>query len=306
VSGSSGGGDRRPGSLQYEGIQRALFDFLQVPEGPPEAPPGRSEWTRTFRPDPAYLRYLKLGAVVFSVFLGFVIVFIVAMAMAATEGHPVGLLLGGLVLLLGVGLIGLNLLGIRLSYDATWYVMTDEAVRNRRGLWVLKENTVSFDNVQNLSVRQGPLQRYFGIEDLVIETAASGGATSNDQTAQAQSLQIVGVRNASELRDRIAQRMRLTGGSGLGSTRRASTSRAPSTEGRNVPGDDVPGFAPTPASGRAVPGPPPTSAADLTAAPAPGPTSSPSPGPTASPALTPAHLTLLREIRDEVRALDSG
>ena len=284
MSGSSGGGDRRPGSLQYEGIQRALFDFLQVPEGPPEAPPGRSEWTRTFRPDPAYLRYLKLGAVVFSVFLGFVIVFIVAMAMAATEGHPVGLLLGGLVLLLGVGLIGLNLLGIRLSYDATWYVMTDEAVRNRRGLWVLKENTVSFDNVQNLSVRQGPLQRYFGIEDLVIETAASGGATSNDQTAQAQSLQIVGVRNASELRDRIAQRMRLAGGSGLGSTRRDSTSRSPSIEGRDAA-----------ASPAAVSGPP---------APTPAPRPVPTSGP--GPALTPAHLTLLGEIRDEVKALDAG
>ena len=270
--------------LNYEGLQRVLFDFLQVPEGPPEAPPGRSDWTRTFRPDPAYLRYLKLGAVVFSVFLGLFVAFLAGMAIIATEGHPLGILLAALGLLLGVGLIGLNLLGIRLSYDATWYVMTDEAVRNRRGLWVLKENTVSFDNVQNLSVRQGPLQRYFGIEDLVIETAASGGATSNDQTAQAQSLQIVGVRNASELRDRIAQRMRLAGGSGLGSTRRDSTSRSPSIEGRDAA-----------ASPAAVSGPP---------APTPAPRPVPTSGP--GPALTPAHLTLLGEIRDEVKALDAG
>lgn len=287
MTGGGRGADAGPEGLNYQGLQRALFDFLQVPEGPPEAPPGRSEWTRTFRPDPAYLRYLRLGAIVFAVFVGVFIAFLAGMAIIATEGHPLVIVLAGLGILLGFGLISLNLLGIRLSYDATWYVMTDEAVRNRRGIWVLKENTVSFDNVQNLSVRQGPLQRYFGIEDLVIETAASGGATSNDQTAQAQSLQIVGVRNASELRDRIAQRMRLTGGSGLGSTRGQSASRSPSTGVRD-------------AAGHAVPGP--------TATPAPAFRRDPTPGPTSSQAnaLTPAHLTLLREIRDEVKALDAG
>lgn len=285
----TGGGqvqDLQGGPPAYRGLQKALFNFLQVPLDPPEAPPGRSEWTRTFRPDPAYLSYMRLGAVLLILFLGPILILVSGLIMAGSEFHPVGgsfallLLLGGGVFLLS------QFVGIRLSYDATWYVMTDEAVRNRRGLWVVKENTVSFDNVQNLKVRQGPIQRYFGIEDLVVETAASSSAGSQEQGAQAQSLQIVGIRNAAELRDRISERMRLGGGSGLGRegspSRRAARSSHPQAPGaRGAEGDaDLPG------EGTRGMGGSPSGA-----------------GASGAPAFTPAHLTLLREIRDEVRQL---
>ncbi len=238
----------------YAGLQRLLFNVLKVPLDPPEPPPGRPGWTRAFRPDPAYLSYLRLGALVMFLILGPVLLFVVMLILLGSEFHIAGVLLALLVLGVGGLLLLSQFVGIRLGYDATWYVMTDEAVRNRRGLWVVKENTVSFDNVQNLSVRQGPIQRYFGIEDLVVETAASGAASSNDQGSQAQSLQIVGIRNAAELRDRISERMRFSGGTGLG--------REGIREAADIPGMQAPGAV-----------------------------------------LGPAHLALLREIRDEIRRL---
>ena len=56
--------------------------------------------------------------------------------------------------------------GIHLRYDTTWYVLTDRSLRIRRGILTIHETTISFENVQNVEVRQGPLQRYFGIADV--------------------------------------------------------------------------------------------------------------------------------------------
>ena len=276
------GKDPRAPRPAYRGLQKSLFDLLQVPLDPPEAPPGRSEWTRAFRPDPAYLSYMRLGALLMLLILGPLLLVVVGLIMAGSEFHVVGVLVALLVLLGGAVLLLSQLIGIRLGYDATWYVMTDEAVRNRRGLWIVKENTVSFDNVQNLSIRQGPIQRYFGIEDLVVETAASGAAVSNDEGSQAQSLQIVGIRNAAELRDRIAQRMRLTGGTGLGRSAHGSASPdGPPVRDASTPGQSSPDRSTGPrGSGGSSRG--------------------------AAPILGPAHLALLREIRDEVRQLSQG
>ena len=63
---------------------------------------------------------------------------------------------------------------IHLRYDTTWYVLTDRSLRIRRGIWIIHETTISFENVQNVEVRQGPLQRYFGIADVVVTTAGGG------------------------------------------------------------------------------------------------------------------------------------
>ncbi len=56
------------------------------------------------------------------------------------------------------------------------YVLSDRTLRIRRGIWIINEVTITYENIQNVSVRQGPLQRYYGISDLVVQTAGGGGA----------------------------------------------------------------------------------------------------------------------------------
>ena len=274
------------GAPAYQGIQRRLAEFLEVPLDAPEPPPGKASWTRSFRPAPAFLRYLQAMAlvrmgVVLAVLLGFG-----AALVAATEGHPMAMV-GTAVLALGMfGITVLDLMSVRFRYDTTWYVMTDRAIRNRRGIWTIRENTVSFDNVQNVKLREGPVQRYLGIQDLVVETAASSGG-SGDQPAQAQSLRLEGVADGEELRSRITERMRLVQGRGLGAS-------APRPAGRpSTPEGGTPESA-TPRAATVAPG----------AAPAP---TGAVPAPTGAVPVPfgREHVAVLHEILDEVRRLPS-
>lgn len=63
---------------------------------------------------------------------------------------------------------------IYLRYDTTWYVFSDRSMRLRRGIWLIRESTINFDNIQNVKVTQGPLQRFFGVASVLIETAGGG------------------------------------------------------------------------------------------------------------------------------------
>jgi membrane protein YdbS with pleckstrin-like domain len=233
----------RPAGERYHGLQKRLARFLQVPLDPPEPPPGRVTWTRSFRPDPAFLSYLKMHAAVRVFFLVFVALFLAMALIGATGGAAWALAPAVLLLALAGAWIALDLFAIRFRFDTTWYVMTDRSLRNRRGIWSLSENTVTFDNVQNLRLRQGPLERWLGIQTLVLETAASG-ASSSDQGSTAQQLVVEGIRDAVELRDRVAERMRLARGRGLGDrSDRRRTERVEPAAADGTMSLPVPGFA---------------------------------------------------------------
>ena len=59
----------------------------------------------------------------------------------------------------------------RLDYELRWYIVTDRSLRIRAGLWSLQESTMSFANLQQVEVRQGPLQRLLGIADVRVQSA---------------------------------------------------------------------------------------------------------------------------------------
>jgi uncharacterized membrane protein YdbT with pleckstrin-like domain len=106
-----------------------------------------------------------------------------------------------------------------LRFDTTWYVMGDRSLRIRRGIWVIHETTLTFENVQNVTVRQGPLQRYFGIANLLVETAGGGqpqpGSHGMQATAAHRGL-IEGIADAERIRDLIMNRLRKSRTAGLG------------------------------------------------------------------------------------------
>jgi uncharacterized membrane protein YdbT with pleckstrin-like domain len=78
--------------------------------------------------------------------------------------------------------------GLHLRYDTTWYVFTDRSLRIRRGIWVIHETTITFENVQNVAVAQGPVQRYFGIADVIVQTAGGGASKKAAMAARHRSV----------------------------------------------------------------------------------------------------------------------
>lgn len=108
----------------------------------------------------------------------------------------------------------------RLDYEMRWYVVTDRSLRIRSGLVIVQEMTMSFANVQQVTVTQGPLQRLLGLADVRVQSAGGGGGGEGKPGHGVQaSLHLGvfhGVDNAIEIRDLILERLRQFRATGLG------------------------------------------------------------------------------------------
>ncbi len=107
---------------------------------------------------------------------------------------------------------------VRLDYELRWYIVTDRSLRIRSGLTTVRESTMSFANVQQVVVTQGPLQRALGIADVRVQSAGGGGG-NEEHGKGGESLHtgvFHGVDNASEIRDLILERLRRFREAGLG------------------------------------------------------------------------------------------
>jgi membrane protein YdbS with pleckstrin-like domain len=186
--------------------------WFRVSPDPPESPAGRD--ALAFRPAPGFLNYLRVTFWIRTVLMGLV-VFAGAVLLALEFPPGWAALLGGGGIVLFLLWILVDHWALQLRYDHTWYIVTDRSVRIRHGIWTIREGTVTFENAQNVRVRQGPVQRWFGIADVVIETAAAGVATGQGVTMANQAI-LAGVADAPGLRDRIAERMRRSRSAGLG------------------------------------------------------------------------------------------
>ena len=180
---------------------------FRVPAQPPDLPTAPGENLESFRPAPGFLRYLKfqfwigLAIIDLLIFFGWV---------AITVAAPIaGVILAVPALVLAILPDIAAYVAIHLRYDTTWYVMSHRSLRLRRGIWVIHETTLTFENIQNVSVRQGPLQRWFGIADLLVETAGGGGdANSAGHSGLSHRGLIEGVANAEQIRDQILHAVR--------------------------------------------------------------------------------------------------
>ena len=63
---------------------------------------------------------------------------------------------------------------VKLDFDMRWYILSDRSLRIREGIVSLREKTMTFANIQQISVRQNPIQRMFGISDLQVRSAGGG------------------------------------------------------------------------------------------------------------------------------------
>ena len=216
--------------------------ILKLPEGNPALPHGDPSLVETWNPGRGYLNYRLLGywlsgIVGLGVALGMIAIGLilvtapesladhssdVSYALASGKTIPltlvgVGLLLGGLF---SLGSFASQYVILHLELDMLRYTLTDEALRLRRGVVNVEEVTLSFANIQNVKFNQGPVQRYFGIGDLIVEVAGGGAAVAAaaQQGAQVMHHQglIKGISDPEKLRDTIQARVRRFRGSGLG------------------------------------------------------------------------------------------
>ena len=106
----------------------------------------------------------------------------------------------------------------RLDYELRWYMVTDRSLRIRHGVWKVAESTMSFANIQQVVVSQGPVQRLLGLADVKVQSA--GGSGGDEHNMGGEDDMHVGlfhsVTNAPQIRDLILERLRRFRESGLG------------------------------------------------------------------------------------------
>lgn len=207
--------DEHPSTWIYEGIWGLLAGVFCVPRDAPKLPTIDAEAISSRKPSPKYISYLMfpLGLALAAFAIPSITVSII---LAITENAWFLMATVAVVLFLGFVCV-IGILAIHLRYDTMWYVFSDRSMRLRRGIWVIRESTITFENIQNVKVIQGPLQRWFGIADVVVETAGGGGSHAQQGGGLGMHSGVIeGVADASAIRDSIMDHVRNVSTAGLG------------------------------------------------------------------------------------------
>ncbi|MEX0609797.1 MAG: PH domain-containing protein [Balneolaceae bacterium] len=82
--------------------------------------------------------------------------------------------------------------------------LTTRSLRFKKGYIFHTERTIPLDKIQDLTFKEGPLLKYFGLSILKVETAGNSGPNNPD-------LSLIGIVNATEFRNMVLdQRDRVT------------------------------------------------------------------------------------------------
>jgi len=193
-----------------------LGPLLKVSAAAPPVPHGATG-VRVFLASPRYLSYRYLLTVLSFAPLSLPLLFMIVAFAAITTREPIPTWVAvGLPALYGAGVLfflALAVVSVRLDYQFHCYVATDRSLRIRQGIWEQVEATLTYANVQNVRVIQGPLERFFGIASVVVETAGGAKQQAGQQEPRGT---LRGIENAEALRDRIMERMKASKSAGLG------------------------------------------------------------------------------------------
>lgn len=232
-------------NVLYPGARNALLQLLRIPPEP-DPPAGAPGSLRVFRAGRNYyrLRFWIWTAKQVAALLGFLFtLWVIHQATisgldqwhsrAATRGQMDQLRLLNRLARYDWVLPTLECLGfalallqlpftyalLRLDYEQRWYLVTDRSLRIREGITTVREMTLSFANIQQTTLQQGPLQRFLGLADLVVTTAGGGGQTHGQPgvpTTPWHTGVLHAVDNAGEIRDLIQSHLRRLKSSGIG------------------------------------------------------------------------------------------
>ena len=197
-----------------------LLRVPPTPEPPPGSPP------RVFRAAPNYfkLRLIRFALTQLLAIAGLLwaIFFVTWVADTRVPRFVVWLLqageVAGWVIFFSEVILGWMI--VRLDFEMRWYMLSDRAIRIREGIATVREKTIALANIQNIAIRQGPLQRWLGIADVEVKTAGGGGKSSEMESKKGGEPMHVayfrGVDNAEEIRDLVREGVRVQRNAGLG------------------------------------------------------------------------------------------
>ena len=191
-------------------LKPLFLPLLKLDLAAPHLPEG-SSLVRSLRPSEQWLAYRYLQTL-FGFLNQFVGVGIGVIALVAKfRGWGFLIALG----LFGVEgfVIGLALVTTRVDFELRHYLVGDRSLRVAQGAWKREEVTLSYANVQNIEVNQGPLERFFGFQSLTISTA---GADATRGAENSHLVTMVGLEDADELRALILGMLKQQRDSGLG------------------------------------------------------------------------------------------
>ncbi|MBS0192615.1 MAG: PH domain-containing protein [Phycisphaerales bacterium] len=197
----------------YEGVWGVLAGLLRTPREAPSLPTRAGEANVAIKPSKAWLAYLK-----FFFWLGLTVIDVAIIGtwlLICYRAPLLGAALAAPAWILAIVPDIFAYVAIYLRYDTTWYVVSPRAIRLRNGIWNIRETTFTFENVQNVEVTQGPLERWFGFANLKVETA--GGSGHGEHGAPGSNVAyLFGLDNAQQIRELIMDRVRASKSTGLG------------------------------------------------------------------------------------------
>ena len=206
-------------------FKNVVLNLLKVPPEP-EAPAGSPGSVQVFRAAPNFykLSLIRWGLKQLSA--------LIAIIVALTVWHLFGdqipsgvrhvVILHLILPALFVMFLPFTYALVWLDYQMRWYIVTDRSLRIRSGVWRVREMTMTFANIQQITIHQGPLQRLLGISDLQVTTAGGGGHSPVEQGMKhraAESMHLGffhGIDNAEQIRDLMLDRLRHLRDTGLG------------------------------------------------------------------------------------------
>lgn len=218
-----------------ETLRDRVFRWLRV-DAQPHLPPGSEAGCEVFRAGLAFLRYRQLvwllqqlGTLAGLVAVMLLLQGITSMAVppklqklasAFTPGLWLGLEAVGFAAFLVQ--LPFSWLAIRWDWDCRWYLLSGRCLRVQEGILAFREQTFTLANIQDVSVRQNPLQRLFGLWDVEVRTAGGGEASPGEELeghrASLHTARLQGVEQGARIRDRLLERMAAARDAGLGET----------------------------------------------------------------------------------------
>lgn len=226
--------------MSWRALVLAFFRVPHEPEAPPGSPP------KIFR---AARNYLTLRIVQWAfiqvVLLSTPLFFTVIAAAVTAKGAPraAAIFVHLIEVIAWVIYLTQLLVGwvvLRLNYELRWYMLSDRAIRIREGITTVREKTMTLANVQNIAIRQGPLQRLLGIADVEVKTAGGGASTSGPHgkgKGAGEPMHVAffrGVDNAEEIRDLVREGVRRQKDAGLGDPDQSRHEHAPAAHADNA------------------------------------------------------------------------
>lgn len=216
MKGEEGGrrGVERAAEWVYGGVWGLVSNAFKVPASPPDLPSLPGDAPRRFHPSRSYLRYLKLYFWVAAIVIDVLIFGLWFSIFIANRELSVILAIPALVIAVLPDIVAY--VAIHLKYDTMWYVMNARSLRCRRGIWTIVEHTITFENVQNVHVRRGPIQHFFGIWTIIVETAGATEPEGSNPFGVGNKAIMEGMVNPNEIREQIMEQVRRSRGTGIG------------------------------------------------------------------------------------------